>query len=44
MIGKKIEKAGNKILAEKESAEPNRFCADCRQWDLNPYGVATNRF
>ena len=22
----------------------NAFCAYCRQWDLNPYGVATNRF
>ena len=32
------------IKIQKESAEPIRFCTNCRQWDLNPYGVATNRF
>ena len=28
------------IKIQKESAEPIRFCANCRQWDLNPYEIA----
>lgn len=45
MIGNKMEKQEMGFEYKREKKAQNlKLCAYCRQWDLNPYGVATNRF